>query len=107
MAKYLIQGAYTVEGHKGLIKTGGSARREAVAKAMESVGGRVEAFYFTFGADDFVITAEAPDDVSAAAVSLSVSASGAVHGVRTAVLLTPEEVDRATKISVAYRPPGQ
>lgn len=106
MAKYLIQGAYSIEGHKGLLKSGGSVRREAVSKAMESVGGRIEAFYFTFGADDFVIVAEAPDNVSAAAVSLSVSATGAVHS-RITVLLTPEEVDRATKMSVAYRPPGQ
>jgi uncharacterized protein with GYD domain len=107
MAKYLLQGSYTVEGHKGLLKAGGSARRDAVHKAMESVGGRVENFYFTFGPDDYVIIVDAPDDVSMAAISLSVAASGALHNVRTTVLLTPEEVDRATKMSVTYRPPGQ
>lgn len=107
MAKYLIQGSYSVEGHKGLLKSGGSARREVVSKAMESVGGRIEAFYYTFGTDDYVIIAEGPDNVSAAAVSLSISATGAVQGLRTTVLLTPEEVDRATKMSVTYRPPGQ
>jgi len=107
VAKYLIQGAYSVEGHKGLLKSGGSARRDAVSKAMESVGGRVEAFYFSFGTDDYAIIVDAPDNVSATALALSVSASGALSGLRTTILLTPEEVDRATKMSVAYRPPGQ
>ena len=105
MAKYLVQGRYTVEGHKGLLKNGGSLRRQATVKAMESVGGRVEAFYFAFGADDFVIIVDAPDNVSAAAVALDAAASGAVES-RMTVLLTPEEVDQATKKSVAYRPPG-
>ena len=106
MAKYLVQGFYSLEGHKGLLKSGGSSRREATAKAMESAGGRVEAFYFAFGADDFVVIVEAPDNVSAAAVALTAAASGAVQS-RMTVLLTPEEVDQATKKSVAYRPPGQ
>ena len=105
MAKYLIQGSYSVEGHKGLLKSGGSSRREATAKAMESVGGRVEAYYYVFGPDDFVIIVDAPDNVSVAAVALTAAATGAVQS-RTTVLLTPEEIDQATKKSVAYRPPG-
>jgi uncharacterized protein with GYD domain len=105
MAKYLVQGSYSLEGHKGLLKVGGSARREATAKAMESVGGRLEAFYFAFGADDFVIIVDAPDNVSAAAVALTAAASGAVQS-RMTVLLTPEEIDQATKKPVGYRPPG-
>jgi len=107
MAKYLIQGSYSVEGHKGLMKIGGSARREALKKLMESVGGRLEVLYFAFGSDDYVVICDAPDNVSAAAVALTVSSSGAVHGLRTTVLLTPEEIDQATKKSVVYRPPGQ
>jgi uncharacterized protein with GYD domain len=106
MPKYLIQGSYSVEGHKGLLKSGGTARRDVVSKAMESVGGRVDSFYFTFGSDDFVVIAEGPDNVSAAALSLAVSATGAVQNLRTTVLLTPEDVDRATKMTVSYRPPG-
>ena len=106
MPKFLIQGSYSVEGHKGLLKSGGTARRGVVSKAMESVGGKVDSFYFTFGSDDFVIIADGPDNVSAAALSLAVSATGAVQNLRTTVLLTPEDVDRATKMTVSYRPPG-
>ena len=106
MAKYLLQGAYSVDGHKGLLKEGGSARREAIKKLLESVGGRVEALYFALGTDDYVILCDVPDNVSVSAVALTAAASGAVHSFRTTVLLTPEEVDQATKRTVTYRPPG-
>ena len=49
MPKYLVEATYTAEGAKGLIKAGGSARQAAVEKMVESLGGRVEAFFFTFG----------------------------------------------------------
>ena len=105
MAKYLLRASYTAEGIRGVLKDGGSARRSAAQKAIEAVGGKLEAFYFAFGADDAYVIAEVPDHATAAAVSMVVSASGAVR-VQTVVLLTPEEIDRAAKISVPYRPPG-
>jgi uncharacterized protein with GYD domain len=51
------------------------------------------------------VIVEAPDNVTVAAVALSVNATGAVH-VKTVVLLTPEEVDAAAEKSVSYVPPG-
>jgi hypothetical protein len=47
-----------------------------------------------------------PDNVTAAALSLMSAATGAINA-KTTVLLTPEEVDAATKTAVDYRPPGQ
>jgi uncharacterized protein with GYD domain len=47
-----------------------------------------------------------PDNVSSVAFSMMINASGAVNA-KTIVLLTPEEVDQATKKTVDYRPPGQ
>ena len=105
MPKYLFSGSYIGEGLKGLLKDGGSGRREAVEKLMTSLGGKMESFHFAFGADDFFIIAETPDNIKAAAGALIAAASGAVT-VKTTVLLTPEEVDEATKISGDYRPPG-
>ena len=105
MGKYLVQGSYSVDGHKGLLKQGGSARRDAIGKLIESVGGRLETVYFTFGADDFIIIADLPDHAAASAVALNAAASGATANVRTTILLTPEEVDQACKKSVVYRPP--
>jgi uncharacterized protein with GYD domain len=66
----------------------------------------MEAFYFAFGEDDAVVIVDAPDNTSVAAAALAINATGAVQ-TRTTVLMTPEEVDQATKKTVRYRPPGQ
>lgn len=107
MPKYLISASYTAEGTKGLIKGGGgTARRAAVQQAIQSVEGKLEAFYYAFGEHDVYLILDAPDNVNAAALSLAVSASGAA-AVKTTVLITPEDIDKAAKKQVTYRPPGQ
>ena len=106
MPKYLIQGYYTAEYVKGLLKEGGSKRREAVKRALEDVGAKLEAFYFAFGEADVYTIVDAPDNISITAHVLAVIAAGAVH-VKSVVLLTPEEVDQAAKKRASYRPPGQ
>jgi uncharacterized protein with GYD domain len=105
MPKYLIQASYTPDGVKGLLKDGGSARRDAVKKFIESVGGKVESFHFAFGSSDAFVVIDMPDHASAAAASLAVNASGAVTS-QVTVLLTPEEVDAACKKTPTYRAPG-
>jgi len=105
MAKYMIAGNYTGDGVKGLLKEGGSSRREAVDKLLASVGGKVESFYYALGDTDVYVVIDVPDNVTAAAIALTVGASGAVN-IRTTVLMTPEEVDQATRKSPAYRAPG-
>lgn len=106
MPKYLVQANYVGDGVKGLIKEGGSTRRAVVEKLFESVGGKVEAFYYAFGETDLFVIAEIPDNVTAASLSLTVNASGAAT-TRITVLLTSEEIDAAAKKSPSYRPPGQ
>ena len=106
MPKYLLEASYTLEGVKGLVKDGGSKRREAAEAAIKGLGGRVEAFYFAFGDPDALVIADLPDNVSAAAASIAINASGAVN-VKTIVLLTPEEMDGAVKKTVTYRAPGR
>lgn len=105
MAKYLFEARYSVEGAKGLVREGGSGRRAAVAAMAESMGGKLETFYFAFGDVDAYVIVDIPDSVSAAAVALAVNQSGGAS-VNTVVLLTPEDVDAASKIAVDYRPPG-
>jgi len=104
MPKYMISASYVGEGIKGLLKEGGSARRAAAAAAIESVGGRVESFYFAFGHADAYIIAEVPDNVTAAALAITINGSGLVS-THTTVLLTPEEIDAAVKKTPSYRPP--
>jgi uncharacterized protein with GYD domain len=105
MPKYLVEARYTAEGTKGLLREGGSGRRAAVAKTVESVGGKLEAAYFAFGDVDVYIIADLPDNVSAAAVSLAANQTGFITS-KTIVLMTPEEMDQATKKTIGFRPPG-
>ena len=106
MSKYLLQANYVGEGVKGLLKEGGTSRRAAVEKAVKSLGGTLEGFYYAFGESDAYVIVEVPDNASMAALALTVSASGTVT-VKTTVLMTPEEVDEAAKKTPSYRPPGQ
>lgn len=106
MPKYLVQANYIDEGIKGLLKEGGSKRREAIEKLFKSVGGAIEAFYYAFGDTDAYIIADLPDNATAAGLALTVASSGKVT-CKTTVLVTPEEIDQATKKAPSYRPPGQ
>jgi uncharacterized protein with GYD domain len=105
MPKYMIIGSYTAEGAQGVLKEGGSGRREAAQTVIESLGGTLESFYLAFGTDDWYVTADLPNHAAVAAASLAVGASGTSRP-RTIVLLTPEEVDEAVKLSPTFRPPG-
>jgi len=105
MPKFLSLASYTPDGAKALAKAGGSKRRTAIEEMYKKLGGRLETFYYAFGDFDVVAIGEAPDHVTAAAMSLAINASG-VAQTRTIVLITPEEMDEASKVSVDYRPPG-
>jgi len=107
MAKYLIQASYTAEGTRGVMKEGGTKRRQTVEAHVKAAGGSVEAFYFAFGDADAVVIVDLPDNATAAALSLAVNSSGLV-ALKTQVLLTPEEIDQASKKKdVKYRAPGK
>ena len=105
MPKFMIKASYTTEGTRGLLKEGGTGRRAAVQKLIESMGGKVEAFYFAYGEDDAYVITDVPDAISGLALSLAVNASGVVR-LSTIPLITPEEIDAACKKSVPYRAPG-
>jgi len=105
VAKYLWEVSYTVEGMKGVLEEGGSSRRTMVEKLVQNMGGTLEGFYFAFGENDVYVLVDMPGNVDAAAVAMTVGAAGAASA-KTVVLLTPEEIDQATKKTVEYRPPG-
>jgi len=106
MPKYLFTGSYTQTGLSGVIKDGGSKRRAAVEQLVAGLGGKLEAFYFILGQDDFLIIADLPSNVEAATASMMVHASGAMQGHLT-IIVTPEEIDVASQKTVNYHPPGQ
>ena len=105
MPKFLIQAAYTAEGLKGLMKDKASGRKAAVSKMLEGLGGKLDSMYYTFGDHDAIVIADVPDNVTAAALSIAVSASGLAR-TKTVPLLTVEETDQALAKTVKYRAPG-
>lgn len=105
MPKFLVKASYTTEGAKGIQSAGGTARRDAVAKMADGLGGSLESFYFAFGETDAYVLLDLPDNRAAAAASIAVGAAGAAAS-EVVVLLTPEDVDAAAGLSVDYRPPG-
>jgi uncharacterized protein with GYD domain len=105
MAHYLFSASYTEKGLAGLVKEGAASRIKALEDAAKSVGGQLEAMYWSFGKSDVVVLVELPDNAAAAALSTTVAASG-IAGVTTTVLLTAGEVDKALGMHPRYRAPG-
>ncbi|HXC78594.1 MAG TPA: GYD domain-containing protein [Candidatus Acidoferrum sp.] len=108
MAKYLIEASYSQAGLKALVKDGGTGRRAVVEAAVKALGGHLDVFYFAFGTSDIYAVVDAPDNITVAAFALAVGGTGVAAHLRTIVLLTPDEVDKAAKksASAGYRAPG-
>jgi len=106
MPKYLVETTYNAEGIRGLQKDRASGRKEAVTKLLQSVDGKLEAFYFAMGDRDVVTIVDLPDAAAAAAISLTGSATG-LFRVTTTPLLTVEEMDRALAKKLPFRGPGE
>ena len=105
MPKFMVRASYSTEGLKGLVREGGTSRRDAVKAAVESAGGTMETFLFGFGEGDLYLIVDVPDQETMTAIALTIGASGALSP-HTIALLTPEQVDAAVKKNVNYRPPG-
>jgi uncharacterized protein with GYD domain len=109
MAKYAVLGGYTADAWSKMIDSPGD-RTAAVKKVAEALGGKLEAFYWSFGDDDYLGIFDVPDDVSAAAFSVAVGSSGTLRNLRTIKLITLEEgrkvLEKAKAAKAAYSPPG-
>jgi uncharacterized protein with GYD domain len=95
MPKYLFEVSYNADGMKGLLKEGGSSRVAQATNMVQGLGGKVELFYHAFGETDAFTIVDVPDAATAAAISQTANATGAVR-VRTMALMTPEDIDQAS-----------
>jgi len=107
MARFLFQASYSPEGIKGVLKDGGTGRRTAVEAAVKSLGGKLEGFYYAFGKTDVYVIVDGLDNATAAAFSMGVGSTGSLSRLKTTVLMTPEEIDQASKKTMSYRAPGR
>jgi uncharacterized protein with GYD domain len=104
--KYLVEASYTDEGLKGLIKDKATGRAAAVQKAAQSLGGKLDEIYYTFGDKDVILLLDMPDNATVAAFAITAASTGLVR-VKTTPLLTVEDVDTAIGKNVQYRAPGR
>ena len=108
MPLYLTRFSYTPATWAKLIKNP-EDRREAAKQYIETVGGKLQGFWYAFGEHDGYALWEAPDNVSMAATALAIGAGGALSSMNTTVLLSVEDTLAALKkaSSIKYRPPGE
>jgi uncharacterized protein with GYD domain len=89
---------------------GAGGRRAAGRAALQAARCALKEHYFAFGAADAVVIFEAPDEVSAAAVSVALGASGTAAAAETTQLFTMEDamsaITKAGQIRQRYMPPA-
>ena len=106
MPYYAVQTAYAPVGWSALLKQP-HHRLEAITPVIERLGGRIQAGWLSFGEYDVLLICEMPDGISAAALSMAVSAGGAVKAVKTTPLLSIEDGVEALRRAgqAEYAPP--
>lgn len=77
MASYVILGSYTEQGIKDVKNV--RSRVEATRQVLQDAGGRMIAFYLTFGEYDFVAVVEVPDAETGARILLAAGAEGNIR----------------------------
>jgi uncharacterized protein with GYD domain len=110
MPKYVSFFSYTAESWKAMTEKP-EDRTAAVKKLAESVGGRIECFYWMSGKYDGFLVSDLPDDQAAGALAAIVKGSGALARYETHLITSMDQAQamlkKAHEASQAYRPPGR
>jgi len=108
MAKFIVMGNYTAKAFQGFLANPDTDRGAAINAICKAVGAKVLNYDIVRGTYDFVVTVDAPDFESAAAVKLATEASGAVTNLN---IMEPININNAAKIAAkaagSYKPPGK
>ena len=110
MSYYLMRGKYSQDAMQALVKRP-EDRLVTTTRLLQGIGGRLHYFFFCFGEYDFLMLFELPDNVSAAALAMTMSAAGAVASTDITVLMTTEDaiaaMRKAGEATGVYQPPGR
>jgi len=96
MTPYLIRSKLTAEGLGASLAAGGEARRDVVARAMESLGGELVAFYYASGGTEVWAIAMLPDQAAVVAGTADAHGSG-MATVEVVELIEPSVMDEAAR----------
>jgi uncharacterized protein with GYD domain len=101
----MLQVAYTSEAMAALVKKPHD-RATVVGKAVQKLGGTLKSAWLSFGDYDTIVIVDMPDNVSAAAFAMAISAGGSCNAVKTTPLLSVEEGITAMKKAggTGYKP---
>jgi uncharacterized protein with GYD domain len=109
MPKYLSLFSYSEESLAAMIENPAD-REPAVRAVLESVGARLEDFYWMFGPHDGIAVIEAPDSLTMAGVSAAISSTGTAHA-ETHELFSTNDIrgilETARRARASFTEPGQ
>ena len=94
MPIFITQGRYTAAAVKGMVDHPEN-RAKAVAELFEKAGGKLLAFYVTFGEYDWLSIAEVPDAQTDMAILIAGMSKGAISDVKTTLAVSPETFQNA------------
>jgi uncharacterized protein with GYD domain len=107
MPQYLGRFAYTADAVRALVENP-QDRAAAASEAVESLGGKLLGFWFSFGEFDGVYVAEVPDNATALSIAMAVAGTGTLARLETTVLIGMEEAQEAMRkaATATYRAPA-
>jgi uncharacterized protein with GYD domain len=108
MPIFISQGRFTQDALKGMIAKP-EDRAQAVSQLFEKSGGKLLAYYFTFGESDFFIISEGPNE-GAAVSAIVAAATGGVSDLKTNLAMTSAEMKnafaKAGQVAASFRSAG-
>lgn len=111
MAKYAVFFTYNSDSWQRLINNPGFDRAAAMRQLADAMGGTLESIYWMSGTYDGFNIIDVPDSVTAAALSVTMTSTGAFKHVETHELFDEGQIGQALEKSKGsretYRPPGQ
>ncbi len=109
MPLFITQGRYSSDAYHGLVNAPDD-RKEAVSHLLEAGGAKLVDMYFTFGENDFLLIAEAPNMESVMSILMASAASGRVKNLKTVPAFSTADakaaMQKAGEIRHAYHPAG-
>lgn len=109
MPVFITQGRFTQDAVKGLLAKP-EDRAETVAQLFAKSGGKLLAYYMTFGEYDFLIVSEGPYEGVATSVIVA-AAGGGVTDLKTTLAMTSAEMksafERAQPVAASFRSAGR
>ena len=109
MPRFIVTGTYTQSSAAGMVDHP-SNREDVAKKVIKKAGGKLESFYATTGATDFLVIVSIDDVADLIAAFMAVAATGSIGNIQTQRAFTGEEFmamqKRAGELKSSYSPPS-